>query len=585
MSGNGPYLQLLSAIPAFAGLGAKHIRALYSYCALKVLAKGEAASVAGAGVNELQIIVSGRVTGGESGGVEAGRGAAIAARAFFTQQPAAENSVALRETVLLTLAWEDLLDALRADPGLLGALVSTLPQANHVKAARPSRLVICPAGAKGDLEPAVSDALLQAFESVAEVRLIGSKSFGAGMPGAISMADPQTAHFLQAQEFDFDLTITIAGEDLDFTKQAIETTDEVLFVAQGKDAALSALEEHAIEMRGRSNCRLLLPKAGIPSKEVSAWLSCRSYRTTQRTDAGSPQELSLMCSAVAGKGKAIAAASCGVYAAAIWGALQACEECGMAPVALTAGGSAILPAGLLAHGDFARAEAIFRELANPALWKRASRADAGLCDPAALDSFLVDALRDLQISISPRPFAAISHSLSEGRAEVHREGRLHGAVRAGLAPAGILPPLILDSGAILVSGEFETEALQAAAGTLTPSPALFIHTKAQPPGYTAMTYRELSAALSYRLTPFQSLKAIDKNVRIETILGSPSWHNISHKADAGSFLIPIPAGISSMDWPEWANLREVGYAWTLNMLEKGAAGPGAGPQHSQSFRG
>ena len=51
-----------------------------------------------------------------------------------------------------------------------------------------------------------------------------------------------------------------------------------------------------------------------------------------------------------GRGSAIAATSCGVYAAAILGALQAFEANDAPAVSLTAAGSAILPAGLLASG-------------------------------------------------------------------------------------------------------------------------------------------------------------------------------------------------------------------------------------------
>ncbi|MBI4725077.1 MAG: hypothetical protein HY765_08895, partial [Rhodomicrobium sp.] len=395
--------------------------------------------------------------------------------------------------------------------------------------------------------------LLTGFESLAEVRLLGRQSFGAGMPGAITLSAPETAHWLQEQELEFGLTITIADEaNLGFAKDAIEEADEILFVARGGHPELSALEQHAMSSRGGRNCRLLLPESGGHARNAASWLSDRPYRTVQTVDFASPEAIRLTCSGLLGEDNSIAAASCGVYAAAILGALQAFEDHGMPPVSLAAAGSAVLPAGLLACGaDFSRVEEIFRELASPLLWKRAPRAEAGLYDPAALDKFLVSALQGLAITPASRPFAAISFSVSEDRAELHPEGRLHGAVRAGIAPPGILPPLILDSGAILVSGENESEALFTAARALTPSPIVFLYPKAPPIGNSAMSYRELSGALPFRLTPFPSPKAIDRRVRLETVL-----------AAAGGRL-----KCDTVDWPEWTVLRDAAYEWTIKELE------------------
>jgi len=108
----------LASVPAFAGLDADQLERLYGCTVLKVIAKGETAVAAGAAVNELAIVVSGRMAA-EGGGpetVEFGQGAALNAEAFFTQTPAAAALIALRETVLLTLARDDLTAAFQAHP-------------------------------------------------------------------------------------------------------------------------------------------------------------------------------------------------------------------------------------------------------------------------------------------------------------------------------------------------------------------------------------------------------------------------------------------------------------------------------------
>ncbi len=564
MEGSVPYIQLLASVPAFAAFSAAQLQVLYRFCALKVLAKGEAACVAGQGVEELAIVVSGRVAAQEEDTYEAGRGETVEAQAFFTRAPARATAVALRETVLLTLGWDDLAGAFQASQGLIGAALSRLWAGNAQPAMAPlSRLVVSAAGAEGRLEPGVKEALLAGLESVAEVRVLGRQSFGAGMPGALALDSPEIAHWLQEQELEFDLTMIVADEaDLDFAKEAIEEADGVLFIASGKDTSLSALERHALKARGARNCRLILKDSGAaPIKNASSWIEPRRYGSVQTVDFASPEAVRLMGQAITGKGHSIAVTSSGVYAAAIFGALQAFEEHGLPAVSLAAAGSAVLPAGLLACGKFSSIPAIFRELANPLLWKRTSRSEAGLYDPAPLDNFLVGALQGLEVRTASRPFAAVSRSLSEGTPEVHRVGRLNGAVRAGIMPPGILPPLILEGGDILVSGENETEALSAAAKSLSASPLSIIRTEPPPLGISPMSYRNLTGSTLFRLT-----HTIDKRVRLETVL-SLGTNNPRSANGPRSFAIPIPEGIMPADWPQWVSLRDIGYEWALMEFE------------------
>jgi len=565
MVGPEPYLDLLAAIPAFAGLNRTQLQTLYNFTSLKVLAKGEAAAIAGADVPDLAIVVSGRVVSAEPSGTEGGQGAAIEARAFFTRQPAEATAIALRETVLVALAWDDLTDVLLANPELLGALFSRfMVNPPAPRPARPSRLVIRAAGGEARLDPSAREALLAGFESISEVRLLSSKSFGGALPGAITLSAPETAHWLQEQELQFDLTVTIADEaNPAFTRQVIEEADEIVFVATGAEARLSAFEEHAVNARGGANCRLLIPAGSAAARNFPAWLSSRHYGSAKIVDFGSPEAMTIVCAGILGKGAAVAATSCGVYAAAILGALQALEDTENRVVSLAAAGSAILPAGLFTYGaSFAEVEAIFDELADPILWRRASRPEVSLYDAAPLDRCLFRALRGLEISNAPRPFAAMSYSLSEGCAHLHEEDGLYQAVRSGLVPPGILPPFILDDGTILVSGETEEQAVVTAAGALNASPLLYFYIQAPPMSSSTTSYRALSGRSG--LSPFQAQKTIDKRVRLETVLstrkGSPSV------SGAWVLGIPIPKGITPMDWPSWRTLRDAAYEWTANEL-------------------
>ena len=558
-------IRFLAGVPQFSAMDAQQLTRLFGLTALKVLAKGEPAMVAGAALDDLRIVVSGRLAEHAKGpeAQEFGQGAALAAEAFFARRPASATLIALRETVLLTLSWADLTAAFRADPDLLETCFATFSRDRVTSSSpvQPSRLVLCAAGAKGRLEAVMKDAFVAALESLADVRILRRESFG-----SLALDAPDTAHWLQEQELEFEVTIVVAdGADATFAKDAIEEGDEIVFIASSGSPALSAFEQYALDRRGKNRCRLLIAKdKGIALKHAADWIAPRPYRSTQLVDFTAPKEAALMASALLGKGIAVAATSCGVYAAAILGALQAFEASGAPPSCLAAAGSAILPAGLLAGGaSLAETEAAFRELAEPLPWKRAAKPETGLFEAAGIDAMLALALPECNIGLTERPFIAVSLSLSENAPRFHREGRLHSAVRAGLTPPGVLPPFISDDNDILVSGENEVEALVAAAGKLSASPLVFLYPSVPALGSSHMSYRQL-AGPSFRLAPFQGLFAPEKRLRLETVLGAVSSKTPSNLPAAASqcFAIPIPEGISPVDWAEWGRLRDTAFEWT-----------------------
>ncbi len=573
MDSSSSAARFLGGVPAFASLGPAQLNRLFAFTALKVIAKGQPATIAGAVVDELGVILSGRVAecGKATDAAEFGRGAALEAEAFFEQGPAAATLIALRETVLLTLGWDDLAAAFHAYPDVLACALAAIGASGAATAPRdaaqkPSRLVLCPAGAKGRLDEDVKAALLTALEDLAEVRVLRRESFG-----SLALDAPDAAHWLQEQELDFDLTVIFGDPaDNDFAESAIEEADEILFVGCNGGPALSTLEQHALGRRGATRCRLLLNKgSGFSQKHASDWIAPRPYRSTQLADLASPAAATLIASSLCGKGNVIAAASRGVHAAAILGALQAFEASGASAVALAAAGSAILPAGLLACGaSLAETEAVFRELANPQSFKRAAKADAGLYEAAPADNALTSALPALDIGLPARPFAAISLSLSRNAPRPHWQGRLQDAIRAGLAPPGMLAPFIAEDGDILVSGENEIEALVEAAARLSASPLIILYADAPALGVSDVPYRQLSGG-SFWLTTFAPA-APGKRLRLETILGAPrprSAAAVAQRFCAQSYGVPIPEGVSPMDWAEWRRLRDQAFDWTSAEIE------------------
>lgn len=570
MSGLPPHIRFLAAIPAFAALSSAHLRSLYGACTLKVLARGDAAVIPGGVMNELSIVVSGRLTGLEPGSPDYGPGAAIEPGAFFRRQPPKFTAIALRETVLLTLAWEDFLDAMHGERGLLDALLAQLwrDDAPRPEPQKISRLALAPAGSLKCLDPAIREAVLAGLENEGEIRLLSRQSFGGGLPGAIALDTPDTAQWLQDLELEFDLTVSVAGdEDPDFARESIAESDAVLFVASGGDSGLSELENFAIEKRGARNCRLLIVKgSGSAVKDPAEWARVRPGQTIQLADLSDGIALKVFSLGLLGKGRGVAATSRGVYAAAIFGTLQALEAAGQPAVSLAAAGSAIFPAGLIACGAKpAFVEAMFRELANPLFWKRAYRIETSLLDPGLLDNFLAGALRGYSVATAIRPFAAISKSLSGGNAVIHRSGPLYVPVRAGLAPAGIFPPLILDGGDILVSGENEEGAILSGARPPVGAPWLFLHIAPPALGASPMPYKTLASLSRFRLFKIETPPATPPNLRLETMIGTAG--GAPGPAGIPSLAIPIPEGVGAMDWHEWERVRDTAFAYVSKELE------------------
>src|ERR1700751_311710 len=102
----------LASAQAFAGLSEPLLERLYSFCSLKVLANGEAATVARAPVDDLAIVLSGRLAAGDrSSKRDIGPGEPVEELAYFSREEAGTTWTALRETVLLVLSWDDLVAA------------------------------------------------------------------------------------------------------------------------------------------------------------------------------------------------------------------------------------------------------------------------------------------------------------------------------------------------------------------------------------------------------------------------------------------------------------------------------------------
>jgi NTE family protein len=410
---------------------------------------------------------------------------------------------------------------------------------------------------------------------VGNVRVLRPESFGAGLPGGISFAAPETQHEFQEQEQEFDLTIIPLSPPMDDAAlRAIEEADEILFVAQGSsDAAAvtaSPLLKHALQTRGGDACRAVLMKEASASR--AAFASCRSVHRVEAADDTALQTLARL---MLGVDLSVAVLSTGVHGAAVWGALHAIAGNGVCVGALGAGGSAAIACALSAGigGPLTRADRLFDGLAHVfGVLRRAPRPDHGLYEPRAVDEFLVAALPDLDIADTAIPFIGVSADLSaSGSAFLHRKGKLRALARAGLTPPGLLPPVINEDGRILVSGAHHGLALVAALNRLTPSPVLLIETRSAPLGPTTATYRDLSGGAGFRLPGLGGSARNDRRLSLETLLAETACARGSFSEaipDVIHWLIPMPDGVGPLDWGAWRLLYDIGYEWTSARLQQ-----------------
>ena len=128
MDSSSRIIQFLAGVPQFSAMDAQQLTRLFGLTALKVLAKGEPATVAG-GAPSMTFALSYRAgspsTERDRRRKSSAKERRLRRRLSLPGSPASATLIALRETVLLTLSWADLTAAFRAHPDLLETCFAT----------------------------------------------------------------------------------------------------------------------------------------------------------------------------------------------------------------------------------------------------------------------------------------------------------------------------------------------------------------------------------------------------------------------------------------------------------------------------
>jgi NTE family protein len=431
----------LRAVDAFKGLGDPELRRLLARCFTQTLARGDALVEAGHPADALHILMSGRLAIREKDMLrEAGPGLVIGSPEFFARRVYRSSFAAARDSLILTLEWEEFTQLADRAPEYWQAAAVSFAQMAKTEAQAPRRavprtLAIVPAG-KAPLDAGLVNRIANALDGFAECQVLRASSFGQNMPGGISLDDPDVARWLQEQQQAFDLIIRIGdGEDNDWTRAAIAEADEILMLADGAargEQPLNAAEAMAFELRGPQACRLVLVSDRPAEATARIWLPRRKGCAHHHLRAGDDESAQRLARLVLGRGGGYVACNGAHFAIAHLGIVEA-----LVPIDAVGG-----------VGAGAIAAALIATQASP------ETAAAFFPPPRSRTEFerLLAAAFSLDIEDAAIPFRALSADVSSGAQVVHARGPIAEALLANWPPPGVAAPFIAADGSHLVDG-------------------------------------------------------------------------------------------------------------------------------------
>ncbi|MDX2264019.1 MAG: cyclic nucleotide-binding and patatin-like phospholipase domain-containing protein [Hyphomicrobiales bacterium] len=433
----------LQAVEAFAGLGQAELRRLLTRCYTRAVAPGEAVAEAGASADALHILISGRLSASDGAGetLELAPGAAVGYPAFFAREAYRETVAAARESLMLTLEWDEFAQLADRAPEYWQAVAVAMAKRGPAEPVRsrfpkPHTLAILGAGASPPPPDIVSE-IAAALDPLADCQVLRSSSFGQNLPGGITLDDPEVAHWLQEQQLSFDLIIRVADAELTgWTRQAVAEADEILLVAHANAGfGLGEPEAFAFKTRGPSACRLITVEDG--ARDARAWLADRPVRLHHRVRLRPSSGFDRLARFVLGRARGYIACGGGGYAGAHLGLIQALEEAGATIDCVAGVGAGAIAAAFAAAGaPVADAAAL---LPPPRSRTEYERLVAAAFGRSHIDNLAL-------------PFRALSADLSHGALVVHKAGPLIESLLANWPPPGLAAPFIDGAGRHLADG-------------------------------------------------------------------------------------------------------------------------------------
>ena len=435
--------------------------------------RGERLFAQGDPADSLYVIVHGLlrvVVSGEDGEVvvnELGRGDTVGEMGLLSGEPRSAGVIAVRDSALCCFSKPAFDRLVEQHPAVMTRIavqmVQRLRRLSHARheVARPLTVALLPAseGVGGFIArlaqacAGIGPTLHLSRERAGQMPIDGDLDAATDSPGLVAWlnAQEQQARFIL---YEADTT------DTAWTRRCLQQCDRVMIVAQA-DAppqlatiqALLARGEQA-HVRPRTELVLLHPNTAQMPRDTAAWLGLCPIEQHYHVAEDTPAHLARFVRFLSGRAVGLVLGAGGMRGSTHIGVIRALAELGITPDTVGGCSAGALIAAQVALGwdPDTMLRVGERELVTNKALTDFTLPLVAFNSGKRLTRALRNMLGDVRIEDLWLPYFCISGNMTTAQMDVHRRGPLWRYVRASTALPGVYPPVLDESGDLLVDG-------------------------------------------------------------------------------------------------------------------------------------
>jgi len=357
-----------------------------------------------------------------------------------------------------------------------------------------------------------------------------------------------------------------------WTQFCVRQADLVLLLARAENKTpLHQFDAHVLKQHSGNRPELLLLHSGNTPRGMPEHIELRRsmFGTHHHIREGSDADLKRLARFVSGSAVNVVLAGGGARGFAHIGVLQALQEVGV-PFDYLGGTSmgGLIGAGIAMEWSIDEVKLRVRDAFvdnNPL--SDFTLPLIALFRGAKVSAFLQRHFGSIRIEDMPKPYFCVSSDLTAGRDYIHRNGLLWRALRASVALPGILPPVTVEGGHLLVDG-----------GVMNNLPVDIMAREARGPIIAV----DVSGEIDLRAFDGKYGERSIWQLIGQRMKGSPSIISILMRAgtvgsdtqrrvarEHADFLLEPPLeGVGMRDWQSFERIINQGYAYAMLEIEK-----------------
>jgi predicted acylesterase/phospholipase RssA/CRP-like cAMP-binding protein len=464
--------RLVEESAVFGSLSADAREFLSSRLEVLPLRSGEALMREGDDPDALYLIVVGRLRVSmtradqiETVVAELGRGEVVGEMALMTNEPRSATVTAVRDSEVLRLPTDAYAELVQRFPDALREITTQLVRrlVRSLRDGPPTSPIETIAVVPLGRSPAVMEfderlhAALHRLTGASNHVTIGAMV--AALGDLDSVSGERLASWFAKLETGYQVVVYEAHEEPGpWTEACVRQADLVLLVGDAREPPrLRAVEEAIAHRRSNVPCRVQLvlvhPEGTRDPRGTSRWLAPRSVDRHHHVAVHRDDDVDRVARLLLGRGVGIVFSGGGARGIAGIGVVQALHELGIPVDAV--GGSSI---GSIIGGGVARGQTAdeIAEMLRSAVVESSpfdvTFPAVSLAAGRRVTKHLQDGAEGLDIEDGWRTFFCVSTNLTRGKVEVHRRGPGWLAVRASFSIPGLFPPVLSETGDVLVDG-------------------------------------------------------------------------------------------------------------------------------------